>query len=254
MGFLPEQTTPKETAVTVLPEDTKKATDLRDALIAKRKTCGPFKKESWAKQFAHLHTTDHILPLRIANVFNWYIANIGKEYTPQAFSAAGFRKKFLAIEAAMERASKDAPAPITPEAQKIIDEIIQTSWPKGGRAGVPNCVAKSLANYRQFVDDFKKLAKTCLGVDSKDRTILHLKEILPHYHSFVRNWMIETSKQVAGWEGWTGDLRGFEFRYDHKRFTRMGRAWVQDYCGQPNRWDAIIEQIYGGQDGKDNDD
>ena len=82
-------------------------TALLRILTIKRKVFRKVNKTNWAKEFRDLRCRDGVDKKRIKTVLAWYIKHIGDEYIPTAFSASGFRDKFIKIEDAMERIQKD---------------------------------------------------------------------------------------------------------------------------------------------------
>lgn len=64
------------------------------------------KIKKWAHEFRILHTSHNVDIKRIKKVLLWYRDNILGEYVPEAFSGYAFKKKFLRLEAAMERELK----------------------------------------------------------------------------------------------------------------------------------------------------
>lgn len=58
---------------------------------------------SWAKSFELLSKIEGVANERIENALSWYADHIGEAYVPVVESGDSFRKKFLSIEAAMQR-------------------------------------------------------------------------------------------------------------------------------------------------------
>ena len=71
-----------------------------------RKVTGTVSEVKWVPHFVKLQTEDKIDFERIKLVLDWYVIHITDRYTPKAYSAKGFRQKFLQIEAAMEQDEK----------------------------------------------------------------------------------------------------------------------------------------------------
>ena len=61
------------------------------------------KIKNWAREIKKIQTLDKIDKDRIKQVLSWYASNIGGEYVPVVYSGQALRKKFLNLEAAMER-------------------------------------------------------------------------------------------------------------------------------------------------------
>lgn len=58
--------------------------------------------KKWIASFKELRTGDGMEEKRIKEVLKWFLLHIKDDYTPKAYSASGFRKKFFRIEAAMK--------------------------------------------------------------------------------------------------------------------------------------------------------
>jgi hypothetical protein len=74
---------------------------LYQGLASKRKIMRKPNLIAWAKEFKAMKAT--IPTAEIIKVRDWYIANIGKGYMPQAYSAKSFRDKFPNIAYQMEQ-------------------------------------------------------------------------------------------------------------------------------------------------------
>jgi hypothetical protein len=62
---------------------------------------------SWTKPLRLLHTTEKIDYDRMQTGLDWYADHIGEYCVPEIYSGEAFKKKFLALEAAIERAKQD---------------------------------------------------------------------------------------------------------------------------------------------------
>lgn len=65
------------------------------------------KLNSWSNDLRLLQYEDGIEVNRMKRVLQWYKKNIGKPYVPDVQSGSSFRKKFLNLEAAIERSNNN---------------------------------------------------------------------------------------------------------------------------------------------------
>ena len=89
----------------VNPIDLANAEALASAIRARALFQRPYRMTTWAEAFRKLRVVDQVDEARLSNVLKWYCAHIGGEFIPQAYSADGFRKKFLPIEQAYKRSA-----------------------------------------------------------------------------------------------------------------------------------------------------
>ena len=95
------------------------AAKLREAVSAHIKVNCKSDAAEWANQFRIMEMKDQVPRTDIKRAVQWYAANIGGEYVPDAFSAKTFREKYKdgKIPAAMQRADQK-----TKKASAIFDE------------------------------------------------------------------------------------------------------------------------------------
>lgn len=174
--------------------DTKRATILREGL--KSKSIGlarGWSKKTWAKEFRFLRIAYPDCDLD--SILNWYLANIGKEYIPQAFSAKSFRLKFNKIIAAKERADRDNPnVVITDKAEKIYQSISHLNWPSGTGDELRQAVQITLTTYQNTLNTLAGILERIPEKVNGARNPLHklvtyISDGLPTSSTFVTNWV-----------------------------------------------------------------
>lgn len=62
--------------------------------------------KQWSAQFRDLYLKDKIEKERIKKVLYWYVGHFKEKYVPKAYSARSFRERFVDIELAMKRESR----------------------------------------------------------------------------------------------------------------------------------------------------
>src|SRR5262245_48081557 len=108
MPFFEQLEAPTTKNTTPSPEDLGCAKTLIENLTQHRMVTGRPNPQRLAGEFRLLRKTVGLK--RIANALGWYCLNLRTPYTPMAYSAAAFRRKFIQIEAAMERQQTERPA------------------------------------------------------------------------------------------------------------------------------------------------
>ena len=76
---------------------------LFEGLHARKKVYIDMYTDDWAFYFGKLHLKYHVPKSTITRVLHWYIENMNRKYTPQAYDAKTFCKKFDRIVAAIQR-------------------------------------------------------------------------------------------------------------------------------------------------------
>lgn len=150
------------------PFDAKAAAKLHKVVSSHIKVNCRSDNKQWAYQFRLMREVDKVPAADIRKAIEWYGKNIGKEYIPEAYSAAAFREKYNngKIPGAMKRSSNgdgdnsvatdlDSAEGITdlPDAdywnhKKLSDRLIEmnawTDWPKPPAREVIDREAKAL--------------------------------------------------------------------------------------------------------------
>lgn len=252
-GFGLVETKPDDTT----KEDTIRATQLLEAVKKKMGTSHPYvtkaRLSSWAIKLSRLRTLDKIPDKAIQKTMDWYTRHLGEEFVPEAYSGETFRKKFPAIQAAMER-DKVGSVEVTPQAEAIFSRIGGLAWPKGSARMVPGVIQACLEGYTTWLKRFKAFTAILADADAipdlgKDRVkFLRLAQsIIPKLvepSHYVQGWITDVHHRVANWEEWSGDFKPYIWKPDCKRFTNMGRGWAEAYYNNPEYWDRLMELMH----------
>ncbi len=208
------------------------------------------KPSVWADHFRLLREVDEVGEPEVVKVLEWYNANMGGEFTPQAYSGESFRRKFIAIS---HQAKRDivATVEVGEDAARIAARLQGLGWPKGSGEAVGAAVQVGLTAYLAWVHRrtafTEKLRKDDIVDDlGRERMRLHglgthIARAMPSPSHFIREWMENVHKHVSGWDAWSGDLGSMAFKPTRKRFRKMGRAWAQSFANDPDRWDRFCE-------------
>lgn len=233
--------------------DTATATKLLTAVRKYLGTSHPFVRgthtTTWAAHIAKLRILDAVPEERITKTVAWYTTHIGDEYVPEAYTAASFRKKYPAIEAAMKR-DAGATVEVTPDAEVVAGRLRMLGWPKGASGRVPQVAQASLDTYRAWVTGFRRFIDIVKegGVDMPPKERKRLERFMavvwdkiPQSRQFVQGWLTDVHNRVAHWDDWDGDLMKFVFNPNSKRWHATGRGWAEAFSGNPDYWDRMVD-------------
>jgi hypothetical protein len=207
-------------------EDALWAKQLHSAL-SKRMIVKKYSERRWSQEFRLLRT--YVEDDHITKVLNWYCQNIRKPFVPLAFSAKSFRNKFPNIEQAMIRDIGEE-VQISEDANQITRRLLNLYWPKITPDELKRAVQLSLDNYESF-----------LSHDTKHFPI-PIRNKLSSPVVFVEQWFRDLHPSIVDWQEWNGNIIKQAFHHEHKRFRARGRSWANEYCGDPSRWDRLIER------------
>ncbi len=124
MGFFEDN---KNNNTPIEPIDLLRAKQLYETFTKARLLSGPARIKTWANEFRLLR--NQIEEERITNSLIWFCEHPKDEYTPKISSAAGFRNKFIQIEAAMYRAVPAKAATQPCAAAVKLSTTLALRWP-----------------------------------------------------------------------------------------------------------------------------
>ncbi len=216
-------------------------------MINKGRGVTRWSKRSWANEFRKLQSTDGVAADRIGVVLEWYGKHMGGQYVPQAWCAESFRKKFVAIEGAMQR-HKDTTKVYAPtdETLAIYNEVRTEAWPNGSIKDLPRLVVESYDNYKAWYAKFRRLSLDKVPNASHSaiqRFAEHIKLEVGHPTKFIKWWVLEVQKKIANWDGWDGSLPPYVWRADHTMFAKAGAKWSKEWDGQTKWWPLLCDVI-----------
>jgi len=163
---------------------------------------------SWAKEFYQLRkfTTE----AHITKVLDWYIANIGGEYIPQAFCAATFRKKFPTILAICHRRTGQIHTrDLNEYEQEFYNQMKMWNWKSNKITPdmVKGAIIKNTDEYRKFR---KAVCETVKELSSKSSNhecyleIIYANLNIPEEYS--RESITNIFHGLDNWDQWHGNL------------------------------------------------
>jgi len=250
-GFEEDQTMPffdelvPETTSQSTPSkfDVDCATKLKETLQSKNLVTRPVSIKKWSNEFRILRKTNK--KAIIKSVLKWYCDKARQKYVSVALSAGSFRRKFDNLKHQSENQFTSS----SPKEHKeydtitkaLYDELKHLHWPKGTKTQLLDAIQDSVLEYDLFWKALLTVTKRADVPTGVLRLAKELKGSIPSQKTFVRTWFETINKSVENWEGWSGNLRSMALKRDHKKFQALGRGWSDDYCGEPGRWDKLVE-------------
>lgn len=232
--------------------DTKRAIQLKEALKTKDLIRAKVNVKQWANQFRLLR--QDVGKGVIQPILQWYCDHAGERGVPQAWSASSFRKKFDQIRNGMGRTFSKPEETVHKEYHKhtlsIYEELKHYSWPKGTKTQLLDAIQDSVLEYEAFrkglfslntLTKVKQEDKSTKKGNKLERLLIELQGLVPGATTFIRNWFDNVNKSVQNWDAWSGNLRSMGMSRANKKFIAIGRGWTDDYCGEPERWDKLME-------------
>ena len=199
----------------------------------------------WADVFRKLHLVDGIPTEDIRHALVWYEEHIGEKYVPQAYSASGFRKKYVAIVAAMGR-DNNGPQKnviITEAVHSIQSRLGNLQWPGDEKKDEAIMIQQSLDNHDGFRDILNRLVYEHRS-EWMDKLTEYILTKLGHREHFVETWIRNIHNMAWRWGGWPGKLTSFVWNPHCKIFQSTAQGWIAEWCGMPWKWNELLEDIY----------
>jgi hypothetical protein len=221
--------------------DTNNAKKLEDGLRSRNKLMRQVSRQAWADEFRKMRELDGIHDSEVETVLNWYAANIGKQYVPQAYSAKAFRERWPAI---VEAKGRDKTTIVASDvATDIATKLTKTPWPKGTGPQVIAAVQMSLDAFDDFAKRRRELAARTDNAKLK-RWLVKLDELMGTRRSFVVVWMEQVRKRVERWPNWSGHLTSLAFDPQSEDAAKYGRNLSHAYSGSDALWNATLKECY----------
>lgn len=219
------------------PQDTEWATALYEALALANKT-GKANIQNWANQFRMLRAKEK--PATIQTILEWYIGNLNGPYTPKAFSAESFRKKFDRVVEAKARAIPNTGAEPSPAALQLSKEL-GLRWPlpskdkehfsEGTKRQEPSFIETTLRNYDAWRTAVIA-ARDKAVPDSLDHRLLnHIIASLGERAHFAETYTRHVHALAWRWHAWRGNLAAWAWRATDKHYVKALAATVGEFCG-----------------------
>jgi hypothetical protein len=202
-----------------------------------------YKLANWTKELDLLLAELGGSASRVEKALDWWEAHCKQQYTPVIHSAATFRSKFLALEAAMRR-SQDLPAEVVvigSAAGELASTLRSTLyWPKGSESQLEDCVQRSYDAYSAHLSTLKRVVSESTSKRLAS-TASHLIASLGSAKAVTASWMRRQNEQVQEWESWSGKLQAISL--ESKRFDKWMREEVERFCGKASRWDDLKQEM-----------
>lgn len=225
-------------------QDEANAKGLAAAVQRARKVMAPIRLDRWTQEFAKL--AKHAEQPRVDRVATWYAAHIGEAYLPQAYSAATFRKRFIEIETAMQRAEQQPCDPkfITEEAHAL-QRTMGYAWPDhvGTLEDELVCIQTTLTNYAKWLAALQRARKA--AVDPQRFNLLDgvYNYCHPDPREHCLEWLANVHRMAWEMEGYRGKLRKAGWRADHKRWIGQLREWAGQLTHNEDNWRLVEEAV-----------
>lgn len=166
--------------------------------------------DSWANEFYQLRKCTTETEINI--VLNWYISKIGQKYTPHAFSAVSFRKKFLSIKLMMKHQAEDEVSDdrsLNTFEQEFYDSTKLWDW-KNKKLNKKDIKTAIITN----ADNYKKLSRAMLQTyqDLYGTSQLHdyyldlMRSSLNSPEEFSKQQVTEVFHTLDNWDKWSGNI------------------------------------------------
>jgi hypothetical protein len=210
---------------------------LAKALTAKGKIKGTAHLRNWTYEFSRFAKS--VTVAEIDKVLAWYEVHLGEEMVPAAHSAVTFCKKFLQIEAAMERsASEDCP--ISPRCRQTAEYLSRAYiYPASVLAVLPAMVQKSQDNWDAFCSRISSYETPGRNFDFL--TALLAKQA-PIFIDDWFNWLagfLSHMKTVSQPMAWV-------FKPDSSYFKEnFWRVWAEARTTNPRAFDELLDILNG---------
>lgn len=239
------------------------AKKLYKALQSKRKIMSKVNLMSWISQLRKAKAEIGCERFRL--VLDWYCEHLSDKYTPKAYSALSFVKKFYAIEDAMNRHSPAVlKTTVSEQAKQIAKDVWKEwQWPIKVKPQLEPILQVCLDNIKQFRKHQSKWlaeyepkmiarhkSKKVYSYSTEDRIFLfaqHFDKYMSESSQFVRWWFQRIFEINGKRKNWDGDLTQYVFDVKHTIFTDWGRQLTMEWFENPKRWDDYIELLYGNK-------
>jgi len=194
---------------------------------------------AWKKEFALIQEK----PDRIEEVLKWYCDNIGKDYTPTAFTAQAFNRKFRQIEMAMMRTRKSSIA-ISPEMERLSKSLMDSfKFPPEVLIVLPQIAQVTDTNWQEFD---RRMANYMMSQSDRDcnRDIRFIQHVRCFFSPcFTEMWLIHISKSIGRLENYSGDPMKLVFTKDSEKFKERWKMWSYGWSTVADTFDRLLAEL-----------
>lgn len=239
----------------------KYAKKLVKALQSKRKIMSKVNLISWTSQLRKAKVEIGCERFRL--VLDWYCEHLSDKYTPKAYSALSFVKKFYAIEDAMNRHSPAVlKTEVSEQAKQIAKDVWKEwQWPVKAKPQLEPVLQVCLDNIKQFrkhqskwLAEYepkliaKKKTKKIWSYSPTDMLFIfgqHFDKYMSEPSQFVRWWFQRIFEINGKRKNWDGDLTQYVFDVKHTIFADWGHQLATEWSENSKHWDDYIKLLYG---------
>lgn len=210
----------------IVASDAAMAVQLRQAIVSKCACNLTWNKKQWSLQFAGLRKRLDDLS-RIQTTLDWYCEHLGQPYTPYAFCAKTFVKKFLQIEVLAKRPVAVSVTELDPILLRTIQRL---GWPRLQEQTLPASIQLTLQQRHGLLEKQEPLLQK-----PKTHGFFPLLELAKQVRVWLSNeldftvrWYEQKQKQVRGWADWSGNALSLSFRQTGKEFIALVNQWSRE--------------------------
>lgn len=193
-------------------------------------------KKDWANQFRLLEEDRPGSRPEIDKVLNYYCTHLdpGDRRQPIGHAGRSFRAKYDGIKRWVEIHVKDNPdVKITPEAERVVDDLTRFRWPKGAAGKLPAAVQQSLNNLEDFTRRLEAAEPRL-----PRRAAESVWTLIGARRTYVRRWFERVWNRVRNSPNWNGEFRWYVWHPGHEWVTADGRGATKD-------WDRLVKEVAG---------
>jgi len=222
------------------------AKKLESIIQIKHKVFRTINIKNWTKEFVKLHHQG-ISHSRMKKVLDWYIANFGKKYVHQAYSAKSFCDKFIAIEQAAINSGE-----LIIISSKIKKIARQSSlWGNVDETHLLQSLQTTYENYQRYYRAHKQVKAL---VNKSDESLNHFVNYLHSYVSeptvYMDNFCTAIYAKVHNWTDWNRSLNAYIFSLDNDDFIRRIMSYNKEWDGENKsacEYLKLVKEFYENQ-------
>lgn len=221
----------------------------------RRKNIGRWSKKKWANELRILRQSLEDGDERITQAIVWLGEHAADTGVPPVSGARSFRRYFDWLEDAMHRdVGRPATDTFSKEEEHEILTLLQDLkrhmyWPQQSEKQLEHIIRISWSNYRWVRQQIRQICYGVVDPSRFDETRRrqdfadYVARKLSPPSIFLSNWFFDVNKIICNWQEWSGDLKGFAFRKDHKLFYQMGRKWGLVYTGRESSFNDMMDEL-----------
>jgi hypothetical protein len=213
---------------------------LRDAIRSNKKGFPPAASlKSWEKVFVSLFNSQG--EEETVKALTWYVKHMNDEYVPQAYSANTFKEKFHRIMAAMKQSEDgEIGETVLPEDRDMAETLLSVWTLPGAIASLlPVIIHRSRSEWIRFVNRAVARKKS---LRSRESNFIN-NILIQNGPTFLREWMVALCRRYTRPGQYSYSPLKLAFSADSELFKNFWRQWSQEWCSDPNGFDALLEEL-----------